>query len=110
MITQEVSKMGIREFFSRFRLVAKRSSRLTKLVILGAVIISLTALLVLHSLTLKAQNEGELWRNQAQQLEQENQKLEDKIKNLGSLEGIKDIAQEILGMVFPDTVIIRPEK
>lgn len=101
--------MRIRQFLSRFRLVSKRSSPITKMVIIGAVVLSLVALLVLHSLTLQAQQEAEQWRNTAQQLEQENQTLEQKIANLGSLEGIKDIAQELLGLVFPNTVIITPD-
>ena len=101
--------MRIRQWLSRFRLVHKRGSPITKMVIIGAVVLSLVALLVLHSLTLQARQEAEQWRNTAQQLEQENQTLEQKIANLGSLEGIKDIAQELLGLVFPNTVIITPD-
>ena len=101
--------MRIRQWLSRFRLVSKRSSPITKMVIIGAVVLSLVALLVLHSLTLQARQEAEQWRNTAQQLEQENQTLEQKIANLGTLEGIKDIAQELLGLVFPNTVIITPD-
>ena len=102
--------MRIRQWLSRFRLVRKPSSRITVMVLAGTLVVSLVALLILHSLTLQARNDAEYWRNVAQTLEQQNQQLTDKIGKLGTLEGIKDIAQEVLGMVFPDTVIITPDQ
>jgi len=102
--------MSFTDEMRQFKFAIKPSSRGTIIAIAIALVIVLAALLVLHSVTLDAQNRAEQWRAQAQQLEQENQALEDKIDNLGTLEGIKDIAQEELGMVDPDTVIITPDK
>ena len=101
--------MSFREEMSQFKFKIKPSSRRTVLAISIALAIALTALLVLHSVATDYQAKAEQWRAQAQQLEQENQALEDKIDNLGTLEGIKDIAKEELGLVDPDTVIITPE-
>lgn len=101
--------MDIRKLLSSIRLVWS-GSRVTRAVILGAVTLSVAVLLVLHAVTLHTQKEAEELRLKAQQLEQENQKLEEKIDNLGTLEGIKDVAQGELGLVDPDTVIITPEK
>ena len=100
--------MSFREQMSQFTFKVKPSSRGTVIAVTIAVVIAIAALLVLHSVTLDAQAQAERWRAQAQQLEQEQQDLEDKIDNLGTLEGIKDIAQDELGLVDPDTVIITP--
>ena len=40
----------------------------------------------------------------------ENNELEDTISNMGTLQGIKDLAGKLLGLVDPDTVIILPEQ
>ena len=102
--------MSFTDEMRQFKFKVKPSSPATVIAVSIAVVIALTALLVLHSVTLDAQARKEQWRAQAQQLEQENQELEEKIDNLGTLEGIKDIAQDELGLVDPDTVIITPGK
>ena len=101
--------MSIREMASQFKPVVKRSSRTTKIVVCVAILLSVVTILVLHSATLDAQAKAEAWRQKAQQLEQANQKLEEKIENLGTLEGIKDIAQDELGMKDHDNIILEPE-
>ena len=100
--------MRFSEQMRQFKFVVKPSSKATIIAIALAVIIALAALLVLRSMTLEAQARMDQARTQAQQLEQENLALEEKIDNLGTLEGIKDIAKEELGLVDPDTVIIKP--
>lgn len=101
--------MTVRSFTNRIRLVYKRSSRLTKIAVCVAVLLSTAALLALRSATLDAQAKADALRDQAAQLEQENDKLEDKIDNLGSLDSVGQIAQDELGLVDPSTVIIEPE-
>ena len=91
------------------KFVRRRSSKLTKAAIFLAVTFATIALLVLHALTLNLQEQAQAAKDQAQQLEQENDRLEDKIDNLGSLEGAQDIAKDELGLVDPDTIIIVPE-
>lgn len=101
--------MNIRTMARQFKLVVKRSSRTTKIAVCVAVLLSVVTILVLHSATLDAQAKAEAWRQKAQQLEQEKKQLEEKIENLGTLEGIKDIAQDELDMADPDSIIIQPE-
>jgi cell division protein FtsL len=101
--------MNIRKMARRFKLKIKRSSQSTKIAVCGTIVISVISLLALHASTLDAQEQVEAWRTKAQQLEQEKQRLEDKITNLGTLEGIKDIAQDELGLTDPDSIIIEPE-
>ena len=43
-------------------------------------------------------------------LEQENKSLAEKIKDLGTVESIKELAGKLLGLIDPDTVIFLPEE
>lgn len=101
--------MTAQEFRKNVRLVYRRSSKLTKTALCLAIAFSTVTLLMLHVLTLNEREKADALRDQAQQLEQENDRLQDKIDNLGSLEGVEDIAKDELGLVDPDTVIIEPE-
>ena len=42
-------------------------------------------------------------------MEGENADLQEKIDNIGSVQSIRQIAQDELGLTDPDTVLIRPE-
>ena len=95
---------------NRIRVVFRRSSKMTKIAVCLAIVFSTVTLLVLRSATLDAKAQTDVLKDQAQQLEQENNALEDKIDNLGSAESVEDIAKNELGLVDPDTVIIEPEK
>ena len=101
--------MSIREKASQFKLVPKRSSRLTKIVVAATVVLAVVAILVLRTATLDARAEADAWRSEAQAQEQEKSALEKLFGNLGTLEGIKDIAENLLGLTDPDTVVIQPE-
>ena len=93
----------------RIRLVFKRSSRLTKIAVCAAVALSTVTLLYLHSAIQGAKTEEEELRKQAQQAQQENADLKNKIEILGSAQSAEQIARDELGMVDPDTIIIQPE-
>ena len=101
--------MTLRNLTSRIRLVYKRSSTLTKVAVCAAVVLSTAALLTLHSAALDAQADKEALQQQAQQLEQERNQLNDKIDSLGSADSVEQIAKDELGLVDPDTIIITPE-
>ena len=101
--------MTIRKLLSQIKLVNKRSSRVTKIAVCAAVALSVVALLVLHSAALDAQAKADAWRERAQQLEQENDRLQAQIDNLGSAESVEQIAKDELGLVDPDTIVIQPE-
>lgn len=101
--------MTVKQMIKNIRLVRARSSKLTKTAICLAIVLSTVALLALHAATLHAKAQAEALKDQAQQLQQDNDRLESNIDGLGSLEGAGQIAKEELGMVDPDTVIIKPE-
>ena len=95
--------------FSRIRLVYKRSSTLTKVVVLCAIALSMVALLTIRQQLVDAQAMKDSLKDQAAQLEQDNGQLKDKIDGLGSVDSVEDIAKEELDLVDPDSVIIQPE-
>lgn len=101
--------MHIRKMASQFRLVYKRSSRMTKIAVGTAVILSVVTILALRQATVSAQEKAEAWRAEAQRQEQEKSRWEEMLGNLGTLEGIRDIAENMLGLTDPDTIIIEPE-
>ena len=92
----------------RIKLVIRPSSTLLKIVVIVLIVFSTAALIALswvrHSILTQTQD----MRNEAIYLEQENADLKNKISILGSVQSVEQIAQEELGMVKPDTVIINP--
>ena len=86
-------------FFGRFRLIYKRSSPLTKCVVLVAIVLSTLALLVLRSNIRSQQQEQQRLQEQAAQLEYDNYQLTKQIAQIGSVESIRRIATEELGLV-----------
>lgn len=102
--------MTLRNLTSRIRLVYKRSSTLTKVAVCAAVVLSVAALLMLRSATLDVQADKDALQQQAQQLEQEKNQLNDKIDSLGSADSVEQIAKDELGLVNPDTTILTPVK
>lgn len=93
-------------FFSRFRLVYKRSSPLLKCVVLATIVLSTVALIALQIGIRQHQSGTEAYRNQAALLERENSTLEEHIGQLGTVQSVKRIAMEKLGLVDPDTILI----
>lgn len=109
--TQEDLKMHTkRPLYKRIRLVYRRSSTTAKVIVLAAIILSTAALLTLRGAIQDANAEAQALRDQASQLEQEQNKLQENINGLGSLNGIEQIAKDELGLVNPDTIIIEPQK
>lgn len=92
----------------RIRLVYRRSSMLLKCVVLVTILVSTAALLALSVSLHKVRQETEELRLQAAQLEEENDQLAQDISLLGTIESIKKIAAEQLGLVDPDTEFFSP--
>ena len=95
--------------FQQIQLVFKRSSKLTKIVVLCAIVFSTITLLTLRQGYLDAQAQTEALRKQAAQLQQENEKLKEYIDSLGSLDSVDRISQDELDYVAPGTIILQPE-
>ena len=83
------------DFFKRIRLVRGRSHPLTKIVVLCTIVLSSATLLTLQLALQNAQDQA--------------QSLKDHISQLGSVDSVERIAEEELGLVYPDSVIFQPE-
>lgn len=96
--------------FRRFRLVYRRSSTAVKCMVIAALVLGTAALLILRGAIRQAQREKEQLRQQAAILEQENKDLEYSISQLGTVQSVTELAERLLGLVDPDTVIFQPEQ
>lgn len=89
--------------------VTLRTSPLALKVALTLLIIfSMGALTALRWVHLNLRQEISDMRQEAAAIETENEKLQDQIGALGSVNSIEDIAEEELGLVDPHTVLIDP--
>ena len=94
----------------RIQLVFRPSSTLLKIVVIVLIVFSTAALIALSWVRQSIQMQTEDMRQEAVALEQRNDDLADKISILDSVQSVEQIAQEELGMVKPDTVIINPNQ
>lgn len=94
----------------RFRLVYRRSPTALKCVVLAAIVLCTVCLMFLRGRILEEKAAAERLRTQAAALQQENQQLAEDIEDLGTVESVKRIAMELLGLVTPDTVIVQTDE
>ena len=93
----------------KVKVVRRRSRLLTKVVVLAAVLLSVATLLTLLLVIQSTRAQTEALKTEAVQLNRENSRLELYIQELGTIKGIIRIAQEELGLIEPDNIIIDPE-
>ena len=99
----------MKSFFGRIRLVYRRSSNLSKIVVSVTIVLCMAALLTLSLTMNKMEADTAALQTKAAAIEQKNRDLEEKIRDLGSVQSIQDIAREELGLVNPDSVVFEPE-
>lgn len=97
-----------KNLLSRIRLVYRRSSSLTKCVVLAAIVLSTVALITLRFALQDTREQTDDLRKEAAILEQENARLEKSIAELGTVQGVKRIAIEKLDLVDPNTIFFTP--
>ena len=94
--------------FRHIRLVYRRTSPLVKCVVLAAIVLSAAALILLRtSIQESKQQQAEL-QKQAIALVQENRELTKNIAELGTVESVKRIAEQELGLVDPNSQFFTP--
>ncbi len=98
-------------FFQKYRLVFQSSPLALKFALLITILVAVVSLSVLGGYWAKLKADYEDMRHYAAQLEQVNAKWEEKNKNQGTTQDIKDTASDELGMVDKDAIFIpvRPE-
>ena len=94
---------------ANIQVIYRRSNPLTKVVVITTIVLCVAALVTLRWTQNDILAQIEDMRQEAAQLEQENAELEEKVDNIGSVQGVLDVAQEELGLVDPSSVIIQPE-
>ena len=80
-----------------------------KAAIIVLIVLSMAALLALRWVHNGIQAETQRKTEQAAAMEGENADLQEKIDSIGSVQSIRQIARDELGLVDPDTVLIHPE-
>ena len=91
-------------FISKFRVVRVRSRKLTIIVLVVAIVLSMIALAALHLSMQWLSARTNALRDQAAHLEGENAALQEDIDQVGSMQSIVEIAEKELGLVSPDAV------
>ena len=84
---------------SKYKIVFRPGSPLTKLALLGVIVLSTVALIAIHCAIDRSQAKADALRQQAAAEERERNELKDKIDNLGSTDSVIDIAGDELGLV-----------
>lgn len=95
----------IQRFFQRFQIKLQRTYPLTKVVVAAAIVLSAVTLVTMRTCQQENQQKLDNLYAQAAALEEENAGLEARIDNIGTVESIRQIAAEELGMVDPDSII-----
>ncbi len=92
----------------KIRIVFRRGSLGLKIAVLALITLSLASLVLIWVHKQQAKADYERLRDQAIGYENENTRLKEAIDELGTVQGIFQIAREELGLVDPNTVIIEP--
>ncbi len=100
----------LRSLLKRVRIKYRRSSTLTKTVVMSAIVLSMAALLTLQIAYDAQMKRYEAERQQAIQEEREQNKLNQNNDALGSADSVEQIAKDELNMVPTDAVVIVPEE
>ena len=96
--------------FGRIRLVYQRSSTALKCVVLATLVACSIALVGLSVSLHKIKQKTEDLRNQAIELQEENRQLQQSVDLADTVEGVKQIAQDELGLVDPEAEFFYPEE
>ena len=100
---------AILNFLRRIRLVHRRSSTLLKCVVLAAIVFSTVCLVALRVSIQQQRQKTEELRIQAAALEKRNERLKLYMSELNTVEGVRRVAMEQLGLVSPGTIFFQPE-
>lgn len=95
--------------FSRIRIVFTRGNPTVKIVLLLVVVLSIGALITIHSAITKAEAESERARQAAIAEELKKQKYQNGNDKAGTDEGTQDYAENELGMIPGDNQIFEGE-
>ena len=90
------------------RWIVRPGPRKLKILFIALILACAAAIAALSFVQTSIRQQTQAALDQAASLTQENAELIEKTENLGSNSSIRDIAQDELGLVDPDTIIIDP--
>ena len=93
----------------KFKVRLRSAPLKLKAVLIVLIVLSMGALVALRWVHCGIQAQTELKREQAAAMEGENADLQEKIDSIGSVQSIRQIARDELGLADPDTILIHPE-
>lgn len=99
----------IQDFLRSHRLVYQPTSPLLKAVVTATIALCTVTLIALRLTQWEHERELALLNSQAAALDQENADLTERIESLGTVDSIRQIAAEQLGLVDPETIVIESE-
>ena len=83
----------------------RKSSLLSKIIILALIVYATVTLISLRDQIATKQASSEQLEQQISSLQQQNQHLADQIEALGTVEGVKEIARNKLGLVTEGEIV-----
>lgn len=99
----------IKDYLKRIKLVRRPSPTASKVVLVITLVLCLTALGTLGLAVREIEHQTDALKSKATALEQENRTLEDRIENPDSVQNVREIAEDELGLADPNAVIFRNE-
>ena len=93
----------------KFKVKLRSAPVKLKAVLIVLIVLSTAALVALRWVHSGIQAETQRKTEQAAAMEGENADLQEKIDSIGSVQSIRQIAQDELGLADPDTILIHPE-
>lgn len=92
----------------KIKIVYRRTSLTVKALVLITLIFCTATLMVLRLSLTQTKKELDTKRAEAQVLQQENDRLQRSIQQLGTVQSVTELAEQFLGLVDPNTVIFKP--
>ena len=93
----------------KVKVEVRPASNILKIILTILILFSIVALIALRWVHNGILNQIDALKDEASGLEHANEVLDQKTQDLGSVQSIQDIAQEELGLVDPDIIVIDPE-
>lgn len=97
------------DFLGRYKLIYQPTSPLMKAVVAATIAVCTITLIALRLTQWDHLNTLAALTQQAVVLQQENEELQSRIDQLGTVASYRQIAAEVFGLVDPDTIVIESE-
>ena len=98
----------IKNPFQGIKVDYTRSHPATKLVLIALILVCMAALITLRLTSVQLRREIQELRTEAAELEAQITDLNEKLEQMDSVEGVENIAEDELGLVAPNTIVMDP--